>query len=283
MTNILEVADIDVTYRGRGWRTPPVKVIHGLSLSIRKGETLGLVGESGSGKTTVGRALLGLAPVTRGRIGFDGEDITGINSRRRRSLARRLSVVFQDPYSSMNPSLCVEDIISEPLRTQGSTQEISSRVRTLLDRVHLPVGSARRLPREFSGGQRQRIAIARALAVSPDLIICDEPTSALDLSTQASILRLLTEIQESSGVAYLFITHDLAVVRQISHRIAVMRHGRIVETGDAVQVSDHPSHPYAQELQLAAPVVDPALQRERRLEWLRIRGSADDRRGGPAR
>jgi peptide/nickel transport system ATP-binding protein len=261
---LLRVRDLRVGYPGRGFRAKPVEVLKGLSLDVRPGETVGLVGESGSGKTTVGRAVLGLAPVTGGSITFRGAELTAMGARERRRSAEQIQVVFQDPYSSLNPSMTIEDILSEPLLGQGK-QAGRERVRHLLDRVGLPADAGGRLAREFSGGQRQRIALARALALRPRLIICDEPTSALDLSTQTKVLDLFLEIQESTNCAYLFISHDLAVVRRMSHRIAVLLHGEIVEEGDARQVSDEPRHPYTRRLQMAAPVADPVAQRERRL------------------
>jgi ABC-type glutathione transport system ATPase component len=268
-TPLLRVDQLDVAYPTRGFRSPPKQVIDSVSLEIAQGETLGLVGESGSGKSTIGRALLGLAPVTGGSITFDGEDITAASRQRRRSLAKDIQVIFQDPYSSLNPAMTIEDILAEPLLANGvpASREI---VRELLEKVHLPKDAGSRLAREFSGGQRQRIAIARALALNPRLIVCDEPTSALDLSTQARVLELLVEIQERTGVAYLFITHDLSVVRAMSHRIAVMLHGRIVETGSADVVTDDPQHPYTQRLLMAAPVADPKSQADRREQWRQI-------------
>jgi peptide/nickel transport system ATP-binding protein len=265
MSSLLEVQDLVVEYPGKGFRTPPFRALKGVSIDIKPGETVGLVGESGSGKTTLGRAVLGLAPVTGGSIRYDGREIGHLKRRDRRSLADEIQVVFQDPYSSLNPSLTIEGILSEPLTARGvSSKAAKTRVRDLLDRVGLPDGAATRLPREFSGGQRQRIAIARALALDPKLIVCDEPVSALDLSTQARVLDLFIEIQERTGVAYLFISHDLAVVRHISHRVAVMYHGELVETGDGDQVTAHPEHPYTQRLFLAAPVPDPDEQKQRR-------------------
>jgi peptide/nickel transport system ATP-binding protein len=260
---LLSVQDLHVEYPLPGFRRPPARVLTGVSLDIARHETVGLVGESGSGKTTLGRAILGLAPVSRGTVRFEGRDIGTLSKQARRSVARDIQVVFQDPYSSLNPAMTIEDIIAEPLLADGrsGSREI---VRDLLDKVHLPGDAGARLAREFSGGQRQRIAIARALALAPKLIVCDEPTSALDLSTQARIIDLLIEIQERTGVSYLFITHDLGVVRAISHRVAVMLNGEIVEVGSAEQVSDHPEHPYTQRLQTAAPVADPVLQEQRR-------------------
>ena len=262
---LLEVTDLVVEYPGKGFRAEPFRALKGVSLDIKPGETVGLVGESGSGKTTLGRAALGLAPVTAGTIRFDGQDISHLSRRERRALSSQIQVVFQDPYSSLNPSMTVEQILTEPLTVAGiGTAEAKRRVRDLLDQVGLPADARTRLPREFSGGQRQRVAIARALALSPRLIVCDEPVSALDLSTQARVLDLFIEIQERTGVAYLFVTHDLAVVRHVSHRVAVMYRGEIVESGDGDQVTSHPQHPYTQRLFMAAPVPDPDKQEERR-------------------
>ncbi|AZS38226.1 Oligopeptide transport ATP-binding protein OppF [Microbacterium lemovicicum] len=265
MNPLLDITDLEVAYPGKGFRAKPFQALKGVSLDIRPGETVGLVGESGSGKTTLGRAVLGLAPVTGGSIRYGGREIGHLSRRERRTLSSEIQVVFQDPYSSLNPSLTIEQILAEPLTARGTAAKTASaRVRDLLDRVGLPADAARRLPREFSGGQRQRVAIARALALDPKLIVCDEPVSALDLSTQARVLDLFIEIQERTGVAYLFISHDLAVVRHISHRVAVMYRGELVETGDGDQVTARPEHPYTQRLFLAAPVPDPDDQAERR-------------------
>jgi ABC-type glutathione transport system ATPase component len=268
---LLQVEDLRVAFPGHGLRRKMHEVLHGVSLSIAQGEVLGLVGESGSGKTTIGRAVLGLVKPTGGTITFQGENITQASPSRRRALARDIQVVFQDPYSSLNPALTIGDILTEPLVVQGATRaDARKRIRGLLSQVELPVDAAERLPREFSGGQRQRIAIARALAPEPKLIICDEPVSALDLSTQATVLRLLLEIQQRTGVACLFISHDLAVVRYVSHRVSVIYKGDIVETGPAGQVTSSPEHPYTKTLLLAAPVADPVEQKRRRQERLRL-------------
>ncbi|MFI8632594.1 ATP-binding cassette domain-containing protein [Microbacterium sp. NPDC077663] len=262
---LLEVKDLVVEYPGKGFRAEPFRALKGVSLDILPGETVGLVGESGSGKTTLGRAALGLAPVTEGTITYDGRDISHLSRRQRRTLTSEIQVVFQDPYSSLNPSMTIEEILIEPLTAAGVAKNIArTRVRDLLDQVGLPSDARSRLPREFSGGQRQRVAIARALALEPRLIVCDEPVSALDLSTQARVLDLFVEIQERTGVAYLFVTHDLAVVRHVSHRVAVMYRGEIVEYGDGDRVTSEPEHPYTQRLFMAAPVPDPDKQEERR-------------------
>jgi peptide/nickel transport system ATP-binding protein len=258
---ILTVKDLEVTFPGR--RGKQARVIRGVSFDLAAGETLSLVGESGSGKTTIGRAILGLAPVTGGAITFRGETISNISRKLRRKLATDVQVVFQDPYSSLNPSLTIESILVEPLRAAG-IEGGSTRVRELLDAVGLPKDASSRYPREFSGGQRQRVAIARALAMNPAVIVCDEPTSALDVTTQARVLTLFKELQEATGVAYLFISHDLGVVNDISDRIAVLYRGEIVEMGEARQVALAPRNDYTRRLQMAAPVADPKRQRARR-------------------
>ncbi len=253
-----------------------LRVLHSVSIDIRPGECVGLVGESGSGKTTLGRSILGIGPVTSGEILFEGRDIARYTPRERRSLGASIQAVFQDPYTSLNPSMTIEDILSEPLVAAGDTSKDDARklVAGLLDQVALPTDAAKRYPREFSGGQRQRVAIARALALSPKLIVCDEPVSALDLSTQARVLDLFVEIQERTGVAYLFVTHDLSVVRHISHRVAVMRQGKIVEFGACDQVTARPEHDYTRKLLLAAPVADPVRQAARREELKRLKAEA---------
>lgn len=266
---ILTVKDLVVEYGGR---RGGIVVIDGVSFEVYPGETLSLVGESGSGKTTIGRAILGLAPVTRGSITFRGNTISNISRTQRRKVASGIQVIFQDPYSSLNPSMMVEDILVEPLNAFG-VEGGTTRVRKLLEAVGLPSDAGRRYPREFSGGQRQRIAIARALALDPAVIVCDEPTSALDVTTQARVLSLLKDIQQATGVAYLFISHDLGVVHNISDRIAVLNKGRIVEIGDANQVATRPQHEYTQRLQMAAPVADPQKQRERRAKRLALLGT----------
>jgi len=265
--SLLDVKDLRVEFPGRSFRAKPNEVLHGVNLHVGAGETLGLVGESGSGKTTIGRAVLGLVKPSGGTITFDDRNIVGLDKRARRELARDVQVVFQDPYTSLNPSMTVGDILAEPLIIQGvDAKQAGARVRTLLDQVGLPQDASQRLPREFSGGQRQRVAIARALAPKPRLIVCDEPVSALDLSTQQRVMELFIDIQRQTGVAYLFISHDLQVVRHISHRVSVLYWGDLVETGTAAQVTNDPRDPYTQRLLLAAPVADPARQRARREE-----------------
>jgi ABC-type glutathione transport system ATPase component len=273
--DLLKVQDLVVEYPGKGFRAKPFRALDKVSIEIGAGETLGLVGESGSGKTTLGRAVLGLAPVTEGRILFKGADIGAAKRTQRRALSKDIQVVFQDPYTSLNPAMEVGDILAEPLMVQGKNRvEARRRVGELLDQVALPMDALRRLPREFSGGQRQRIAIARSLALSPKLIVCDEPVSALDLSTQARVLDLFLDIQQATGVAYLFVSHDLDVVRHISHRVAVMYRGEIVEQGTADRVTTDPDHPYTRKLLLASPVPDPDRQAARRAERKLLAASA---------
>lgn len=262
MDEILRIRDLHVTY---GRRRNAVDVLRGIDLDLAPGQTLGLVGESGSGKTTIGRAVLGLVEPSSGGIVFSGQDITRRNRALQRKLAREMQVVFQDPYTSLNPSLTTRDILTEPLVAQGwSRADATKKVGDLLDRVGMPADSLRRYCREFSGGQRQRVAIARALALDPRLIVCDEPVSALDLSTQGKVLDLLLELQERTGVAYLFISHDLSVVRHMSHAVAVLYRGQVVEYGAAERVTTAPEHPYTQRLWAASLVADPERQAERR-------------------
>lgn len=265
MSNVLDVKNLDVTYPAKGFGKTGFKALNDINIHVGQGETLGLVGESGSGKTTLGRAILGLAPVTAGSIDFLGKEISHASRRERRELSRDLQVVFQDPYTSLNPSMEIGQILAEPLQIQGlDGAAATKRIAELLDQVGLPSDALHRLPREFSGGQRQRVAIARALALSPKLIVCDEPVSALDLTTQARILDLFLQIQKDTGVSYLFVSHDLDVVRHISHRVAVMYKGEIVEQGPASQVTVNPTHPYTQRLLMASPVPDPDRQAKRR-------------------
>jgi ABC-type glutathione transport system ATPase component len=262
---LLQVDAVEVSYPAKGFDRPPFKALEGVSLDVAVGECVGLVGESGSGKTTLGRAVLGLVPVAAGAIRYGGRVISGLPRAQRRALGSEIQVVFQDPYTSLNPAMTIESILAEPLIAAGRGRDAArARIAELLDAVGLPADSGRRMPREFSGGQRQRVAIARALALDPRLVVCDEPVSALDLTTQAKVLDLLLELQERTGVAYLFISHDLTVVRHISHRVAVMRRGRIIETGDAATVTSAPADPYTRRLLLAAPVPDPAEQARRR-------------------
>jgi oligopeptide/dipeptide ABC transporter ATP-binding protein len=248
-----------------GHHRPPFRAVDHVSLSVGARETVGLVGESGSGKTTIGRAILGLVPVTSGSVAFDGQDITHAGHRQRRELSSSLQVIFQDPYSSLNPTRTIGQTLSETLRAHRHIQadEVEQRVSRMLERVGLSTDAATRYPAHFSGGQRQRIAIARALMVHPRLVICDEPVSALDLSVQAQVLNLLRELQREFEVGYLFVAHDLAVVRHLSQRIVVLYRGRVMEEGLAETVYGTPLHPYTQALLEAAPIPDPEAQRER--------------------
>jgi peptide/nickel transport system ATP-binding protein len=242
-----------------------VKAVDGVSLDIQRGETLGLVGESGCGKSTVGRALLRLYDPTAGKIVFDGIDITHLSESELRPLRRRMQMVFQDPYASLNPRHSVGRMVGEPLRVHklAKGKDVHRRVRELLQIVGLPADAASRYPHEFSGGQRQRIGLARSLALNPDFIVCDEPVSALDVSIQAQIVNLLETLQQEFDLTYLFIAHDLAVVRHISDRIAVMYLGQIMELSPADDLYENPLHPYTISLLSAIPIPDPEVERQR--------------------
>lgn len=270
MTDIVRVSDLHVHFpvksRGVFPRTiGQVKAVDGLSLRIGSGETLGLVGESGCGKSTTGRAVLRLLPITSGRVEIEGTDITNLSRRQLRPMRREAQMIFQDPFTALNPRHTVGSIIAAPFTIQkvnppGGVREA---VRELMDRVGLNPEHVNRYPNEFSGGQRQRIGIARAIALHPRLIVCDEPVSALDVSIQAQILNLLSSLQEEFGVSYLFIAHDLAVVRHIAQRVAVMYLGRIVETASREDLYAHPRHPYTFALMSAVPIPDPRAQAQR--------------------
>lgn len=275
---LLEVTDLKVhfpvtTGRGVRRRAGLVRAVDGVSFTVQAGETLGLVGESGCGKSTTGRAILQLERATAGQVRFDGVDLCQLSERDLFAYRRQMQMVFQDPYASLNPRMTVGDIIAEPIVThrleRGGKRALRQRVQDLMVRCGLNPQYVRRYPHEFSGGQRQRIGIARALATSPRFIVCDEPISALDVSIQAQVLNLLRELQRDLGLTYLFIAHDLAAVRHISDRVAVMYLGQIVETAPHAELYAAPKHPYTQALISAVPVPDPALEAQRQRVVLR--------------
>lgn len=262
-------------YRGMFFRrkTGDLKALDHVNFSISKGETLGLVGESGCGKTTACRTLLQLERPTGGEVIFRGEDITRLGKRDLRKIRKQMQIIFQDPFGSLDPRMTVRDIIGEPLLIHNLVKgrgEYTDRIADLLDTVGLSSSMAGRYPHEFSGGQRQRIGIARALAVKPEFLVCDEPVSALDVSIQAQIINLLVELQEKFGLTYLFVAHDLALVRHISDRIAVMYLGEIVEIASREELYHNPQHPYTKALLAAVPIPDPEIERSR--EHCMIRG-----------
>ena len=268
MTQLVTVRDLVKHYHASGLfgrAAPPVRAVDGVSFDVAPGETLALVGESGCGKSSVGRTILRLQEPTSGKALFEDIDIFSLDRSALRALRRRMQIIFQDPYSSLNPRMTVGSAIAEGIEIHrlAPGREIPQRVAALLEEVGLDPAYARRYPHEFSGGQRQRIGIARALAVEPAFIVCDEPVSALDVSVQAQVLNLLSDLQQQRGLSYLFIAHDLAVVRQIAHRIAVMYLGRIVEEGATDALLANPRHPYTVALLSAVPEPDPVVQRER--------------------
>jgi oligopeptide/dipeptide ABC transporter ATP-binding protein len=262
MSALLQVRKLCVTFPSRRGR-PPVTAVNDVSFDIEAGQTLGLVGESGSGKTTTGRAILQLQAADCGSVQLLGRDLIGMRRGELRAMRRHMQFVLQNPYSSLHPRMRVGQILAEPLAVHRSVprREIPARVAELMTLVGMDPAVVRRYPHEFSGGQRQRIVIARALAVSPDFVVCDEPVSALDVRTQAQIVDLLQNLQQRLGLSYLFIAHDLAIVRAVAHRVAVMYRGSIVELGDAALVYGAPTHPYTRNLLEAVPIPDPARQR----------------------
>jgi len=264
---LLEVRDLVKHYAAGGLFAggPPVRAVEGVSFTVGRGETVALVGESGCGKSSVGRTILRLQEPTSGRAVFDGTDVFALDRAALRRLRRRMQIIFQDPYSSLNPRMTVGAAVAEGIEIHGLAKgaEVARRVAALLEEVGLDPGYARRYPHEFSGGQRQRVGIARALAVEPSFIVCDEPVSALDVSVQAQVLNLLADLQRERGLSYLFIAHDLAVVRQIARRVEVMYLGRIVESGPTEALLASPRHPYTVALLSAVPEPDPTRRRSR--------------------
>jgi oligopeptide/dipeptide ABC transporter ATP-binding protein len=267
--DLVEVEDLKVYFPVRAGifqnQIGTVKAVDGITFEIRRGETLGLVGESGCGKSTTGRALIRLREPTEGTVKFDGIDLGKLKPEALRKMRRRMQIIFQDPYGSLDPRMTVGSIINEPIETHrlASGAAKKERVADLLRIVGLDPMYVSRYPHEFSGGQRQRIGVARALAVEPEFIVCDEPISALDVSIQAQVLNLLTDLREQLGLTYLFIAHDLSVVRHLCHRVAVMYLGRIVELADCDELYGNPLHPYAQALLAAVPIPDPEIERNR--------------------
>ncbi len=268
---LLEVEGLTVTYNvGRegfwGKRQTQLTAVDDISFSVKRGETFGLVGESGSGKTTTGRAILGKVPIAAGRVRFAGRDITDVEGRERRSIRRNMQLISQNPYGSLNPRMKVRELIAEPLvvhRRVKSAKQAAERVAELLELTGMNPDDMHKHPHAFSGGQRQRIVIARALALNPDLIIADEPVSALDVSIQAQVVNLLQDLQRRLNLTYIFIAHDLAVVRHISHRVGIMYAGKLVEVANGENVYRNPVHPYTEALLSSVPIPDPRIERGR--------------------
>ena len=268
---LLSVRDLKIHFAVRGGLfmkagEQAIKAVDGITFDVRRGETLGLVGESGCGKTSVGRALLRLTDPTSGQVRFQGTDVVTATGPDLRKLRRRMQMVFQDPYASLNPRQSVGDLVGEPIRVHNLRQGpgVRARVAELIDLVGLRASAIDGYPHEFSGGQRQRIGIARALAVEPQFLVCDEPVSALDVSIQAQVINLLEDLQDELGLSYLFIAHDLSVVRHISHRVAVMYLGKIVEIATSASLYAQPMHPYTRALMSAVPIPDPDLETHRK-------------------
>ncbi|MBI2981734.1 MAG: ATP-binding cassette domain-containing protein [Deltaproteobacteria bacterium] len=289
MSHLLEVNDLKVHFPAREGtlfhkKEVFVRAVDGVGFDLEKGETLGLVGESGCGKSTLARAILRLVEPTGGSIKFENENLSSLSIRELRKRRRNFQMIFQDPYASLDPRMTVEDIIAEPLTTFGRKKDRALRreIQQLLVQVGLNPRYIRRYPHEFSGGQRQRIGIARALALRPKLVIADEPVSALDVSIQAQILNLLQDLKKKFDLTYLFIAHDLAVVRHISDRIAVMYLGKIVEIGPAKEICENPQHPYTQALLASSPIPDPRLEKERRATRQILAGDLPSRTHPPS-
>ena len=269
--NLLEVSNVKMYFPVTAGvilqrQVGEVKAVDDVSFAVRRGETLGLVGESGSGKTTIGRVILQVYHATSGTVTFDGVDLSTLSGGAMRAMRRRIQVVFQDPYSSLNPRIKTGDIVGEPLKVHNlveTKEEYNARVADLFRTVGLNPNMADRYPHEFSGGQRQRIGVARALSVQPDFIVADEPVSALDVSIQAQLINLLEDLQKQLGLTYLFIAHDLSVVRHISDRVAVMYLGKIMEVADRVRIFQEPLHPYSKALMSAVPIPNPRAERQR--------------------
>jgi oligopeptide transport system ATP-binding protein len=268
-TDLISIQDLKVHYRiGGGLLSQPkmVKAVDGVSLNIKKGETLGLVGESGCGKSTLGKALLRLTDITSGRVDYHGKDLAHLSKSAMREQRKHVQIIFQDPYASLNPRMTVGQIIGEPIKTFGLAKgkDLDNTVQELMETVGLSGRFIKRYPHEFSGGQRQRIGIARALAVDPEFIVCDEPISALDVSIQAQIMNLMEKLQRDKDLTYLFISHDLRAIRHVSDRVAVMYLGKIVELSDAKEIYREPLMPYTRALISAVPVPDPKIEGERK-------------------
>lgn len=271
MEELLRITDLKKHFKAKtgffGRQGAKVRAVDGISFSLRSGETMGLVGESGCGKSTTGRLILRLIEPSEGKIEFEGQDITEMTKGKLRALRKQMQIIFQDPFASLNPRMTVQQIISQGLRThnlcKAGTEEES--IITILEKVGLEADYKNRYPHEFSGGQRQRIGIARALVLSPKLIVADEPVSSLDVSIQAQIINLMKDLQEEFGLSYLFIAHDLSVVEHVSNRVAVMYLGKIVELATDYEIYNHPQHPYTQALLSAVPLLDPTIRKEDRI------------------
>lgn len=279
---VLEVTNVTVSFRTRG-RGGTTLALDGIGVTVERGRTTGLVGESGAGKSTLGRVVLGLVPVVEGSVCFLGSEIIGLPAARRREIGAQLQAVYQDPLNSLNPSYSVFWSLAEPMRASGTAdrKEIAAQVASTLEAVGIDPAAAHRRPHAFSGGQLQRICIARAIMTSPELVILDEAVSALDLSVQAQILNLLGDLQDERGLSYLFISHDMTVVRHFCDDVTVIYQGRVMESGSTMDITDSPAHPYTHALMQASPVADPTIQRKRQLTipTVAVRGPAEPSRG----